>query len=107
MKSPKEISDILRYSYGTYGYSKISLVPNAPVATDGVVMLARATECFWLLDIIISHQGNPELDKEFQVWKLEVDLRNQTGVVRGYNDTTLIIEQKIPYTDFPLKKFTC
>jgi hypothetical protein len=104
MKSPKEILEIMRYSYGTYNYSKVSLVPNAPVATDGVVMLAKAAECFWLLDIIISHQDNPELDKEFQVWTLEVDFKNQSGVVRGCNDTTPIITQKIPFTDFPIKK---
>jgi hypothetical protein len=104
MKSPKEILDIVRHSYGTYGYYKVSLVPNAPVVTDGVKDLALAAECFWLLDFIISHQGNPELDKEFQVWTLEVDLIHQTGVVRGLNDTTPIIEQKIPFTDFPLHK---
>ena len=35
-----------------------------------------------------------------QCWEVNHD--SNSGVVRGYNDVTLIITQEIPYTDFPL-----
>jgi hypothetical protein len=38
----------------------------------------------------------------FQVWKLTVNREESNAVVRGYNDTKLIVTQYIPYTDFPL-----
>ena len=105
MKSTKEILDIIDQSVGTTAYHRISTIPGFPVATDGVVNVAEAAGCFWFLDIIGSYQLDPQLDKAFQVWTLDVDLENVTGIVRGYNDATLIITQEIPYTDFPLKEF--
>jgi hypothetical protein len=87
---------------GTSNYHKFSSFPNFPVATAGIIALATEAECFWLLDAIGSYQGkNNKLDPEFQVWKLTVNPDN-SAVLRGYNDETLIVEQKIPYTDFPL-----
>lgn len=104
MKSRKEILDIISQAGGTEYYHKFSSIPNFPVITDGVLALAEAAGCFWLLDIIGSYRHNKQLDPAFQVWKLMVNLKEQTAVVRGYNDTELIITQKIPYTDFPLKE---
>ena len=88
---------------GTAQYHKFSPFKGFPVATDGVIALAQEAECFWLLDAIGSYQGkNKTLDPEFQVWKLTVNQDNDSAVLRGYNDKTLIVEQKISYTDFPL-----
>ena len=103
-KSNSEILDIIQGSTGTRAYYKVSPYSGAPVATDGVIALAKAAECFWLLDLIISYRGNKKLDPEIQVWKLIVDLPNQTALVRGYNNPTElpIVSQYIPYTDFPL-----
>jgi len=89
---------------GTTAYHRFSGFANYPVITDGVIALAEASGCFWLLNIIGSYQGNAKLDKTFQVWTLEVNRTNDSGVVRGFNDTTLIVTQEIPYTDFPLDK---
>ena len=102
MKSKEEILAIISHAIATESYHKYSPLPGYPVITDGVLALAEAVGCYWLLDVIGSHQSNKQLDKEFQVWKLEVDVENGKGVVRGYNDTELIVTQEIPFTDFPL-----
>ena len=102
LKSRKDILDITDNAHCSESYHKFSPIPGFPVATDGVIALASAAGCFWLLDIVGSYQTNKKLDPEFQVWKLEVDCENCNGVIRGYNDTDLIITQKIPWTDFPL-----
>ena len=102
MKSSSEILDILNSAHCTEAYHRYSSIPGFPVATDGVIALSEAAGCYWLLDIIGSYQTDERLDPEFQVWKLEVNLEKNIGVVNGYNDTELIISQEIPFTDFPL-----
>jgi len=102
MKSKQEILDIINNSHGTTAYHKFSLFKNFPVATDGVIALAEAAGCYWLLDIIGSYQTDERLDPCFQVWTLVVNLDNNTAAVNGFNDMTLILSQDIPYTDFPL-----
>jgi len=104
MKSKKEILDILGHAHGSDRYHKYSPIPGYPVATGGVIALAEAAECFWFLDIIGSHQTDEKLDPSFQVWKLEDNHEDNSAVVRGYNDTALVITQNISYTDFPLKE---
>jgi len=106
MKTKDEILDIIRHAIGTTGYHRFSGIPGFPVTTDGVFALAEAAGCYWLLDLIGSYQSDKQLDKAFQVWKLKVDLVECSAVVSGYNDTKLIITQKIPFTDFPLDELT-
>ena len=102
MKSKAEILNIINHANSSEAYHKFSAIPGFPVATDWIIALARAAECFWLLDIIGSYQTDKRLDPDFQVWKLTVNHEDSTGIVYGYNDTELIITQEIPYTDFPL-----
>ena len=103
MESKEAIRAIINAATGSDAYHKYSSIPIFPVITDGVLALAEAAECFWLLDVIGSHQINPKLDKSFEVWTLELDKDDGGGcTVKGFNDTTLIVTQKIPYTDFPL-----
>lgn len=104
MKSKEAILEILNNATGTESYHRFSRILGYPVITDGVLMLAEAADCYWLLDIIGSYQSNQELDKSFQVWKLNVDIGNDSAIVRAYNDTALIVTQEIPYTDFPLEE---
>ena len=101
MKTKQEILQIINYSTGTNGYHKFSPFPNYPTITDGVKAIADAAGCYWLLDIIGSHQSNDKLDPNFQVWKLVVK-PDRSAAVRGYNDKTRIITEKIEWTDFPL-----
>ena len=102
MNKAQEVQGIINHATGTSQYHRFSHLPSFPVITDGVLAVAEAAGCYWLLDVIGSYQYDPRLDKYFQVWKLEVNREANSGVVRGYNDTTLIITQDIPYTDFPL-----
>ena len=102
MKSKKEILEIINHSRGSEAYHRFSSFNHYPVVTDGVIALAEAAECFWLLDIIGSYQTNKRLDPNFQVWKIVVSHDDNTAIVSGYNDTTLIVQQEISYTDFPL-----
>jgi len=102
MRSAQEALDIINQATGTTCYHRFSPLPWFPVITDGVLALAETVGCFWLLDIIGSYQSNHDLDREFQVWTLMVCTEDHSAVVRGYNDTTLIVEQQVPFTDFPL-----
>jgi len=104
MRLKKEIQNIINYSMGTTAYHQFSPFPEFPVITDGVLEVAQAGECFWLLDLIGGNQINPKLDKSFQVWELTVN-QDKSAVICGYNDTTKIVTQKIDYTDFPLDEF--
>lgn len=104
MKSAHEILEIINQSSCTEAYHKFSVIPGFPVATDGVVALAEAAGCYWLLDVIGSYQTHQQLDPEFQVWTLNVNLSEESGTVRGCNDTELIVTQEIPFTDFPLEE---
>lgn len=103
MESIQAILDVINNATFSESYHRFSPFPDYPVITDGVLLLAEAAGCFWLLDVIGSHQSNRKLDKSFQVWKLTVDTKNDSAVVQGYNDMTLVVTQKIPYTDFPLE----
>ena len=102
MKAKQEILDILSAAHSTEAYHRFSSFKFFPVATDGVIAVAEAAGCYWFLDIIGSYQLDTQLDPHFQVWKLVVNHEDSTAVASGYNDTTLIITQEIPYTDFPL-----
>lgn len=102
MKSIAEIQSIIDHASGTEAYHRFSPIPGFPVVTDGVKALAEAAECYWLLDLIGSYQGNQKLDPAFQVWRLEVNHDDDSAVAYGFNDADLIIMQTIPFTDFPL-----
>ena len=102
MKSTKEILEIINHSHCSEAYHKFSSFIHYPVVTDGVIALAEAAGCYWLLDIIGSYQTDKRLDPSFQVWTLVVNLDKKAGTVNGFNDNTLILSQDIPYTDFPL-----
>ena len=104
MESKDTILGIIIQATGSVQFHKYSCIPVFPVITDGVLALAEAAECFWLLDVIGSHQINRKLDKAFQVWTLERDKEGDGATARGFNDDLLIVTQHIPYTDFPLEK---
>lgn len=75
--------------------------------SDGVKYLAEKGEAFWLVDAILSHfpRANkiPQLKDDMQFWHLKVDEKKQAVLycTDGRTDKHLI-EQKIPFTDFPL-----
>ena len=106
MKSVEAINEILAQANGTDNYHKFSPFPGYPIATDGVIAIAEAAGCYWLLDVVGSYQSDKRLDPSFQVWNLSVNIETNEWKLEGFNDTELIITQKGEYTDFPLEKFT-
>ena len=73
--------------------------------TDGTHFLCE-NGAAWLIDAIASHQG-PRLARAcgyFQFWTLKVDLEKHEAVLICQRDSgePRLVEQKIPYTDFPL-----
>lgn len=73
--------------------------------TDGVHYLATEGKCFWLLDIIVSYQPKHH-QVPFQLWELNIDEEEdkRTAVITMREDTgkKALVQQRIPYTDFPL-----
>jgi hypothetical protein len=79
--------------------------------TEGVRFLAENAECYWLIDVIDSHQ--PDLRKstelaDFQVWELVVNPDDRTSVVtcRADSGRSPAVTQRIPWSDFPLPSIT-
>ena len=106
MKSVEAINEILANANSTDGYRRFSPIPGYPVATSGVVAIAEAAGCYWLLDVVGSYQSDRRLDPGFQVWELAVNIETKKWKLEGFNDTELIITQEGWYTDFPLEKLT-
>ena len=75
--------------------------------TEGIQYLAEKAGAYWLIDLIASYQYKLK-EVLFQVWTLKVN-DDKTAVVTCKEDTNepVIIEQKLEYTDFPLKTFEC
>ncbi len=100
-----EIKTIFDNAAGGIHRRRFSKNEKYPLATEGVIATAKAAACFWLLNLIGRQQEmNKRLNPIFQVWTLNVDLKKQTGVVKGYNGKKLVVTQYIPRTDFPLAK---
>lgn len=77
------------------------------VYTDGVQFLSQ-NGAGWLVDLVASHQLNPKLRtgdlNDFQLWELTVnDDNTAVATCRGDSDTPVVVEQKIEFSDFPLK----
>ena len=102
--------------------------------TDGVAYLCKNAECYWLLDVIASYQPKQLRKCEFQYWTLtvatedipakreftqesmtegsgKISSRKIPPVKKGSTVVTCsdgnghtLIEQKVPWTDFPLNE---
>ena len=94
--NPNLILNELNQFTGTGTYYR-TLNPDI-VFTDGVKYLAEKCHCFWLIDVIVSYQPNPE---EFQVWELKKEGSTCTIKMQDGNKNYKI-KQFIEYTDFPL-----
>ena len=73
--------------------------------TDGVRFLAKNAKCYWLLELIFSHQNFKEIKREdFQKWTLKkIDDACTVTVSDGNGNNIKTIE--ISFTDFPLQEF--
>jgi len=89
---------------GTIDYHRLTM--GSLNCTDGVAHVATKGKAFWLIDAIASYQTNKIREQyPFQKWILEVE--NEKGLLCMFDtDNNKVIQQKIPYTDFPLKEIT-
>lgn len=72
--------------------------------TDGVKYLADKAQCYWLIDIVGSYLIDSKIrELPFQVWELKVNEDSSAKVtMREDTDLPVVVEQEIPFTDFPL-----
>ncbi|MBO1072941.1 MAG: hypothetical protein HEQ13_27995 [Dolichospermum sp. DEX189] len=116
MISPEELQQSLKHFTSTDNYYRHLLSIRH---TDGIQYLAQEAQCYWLIDVIASHQTKKlladQMLKDFQLWLLVVGDSHEfikpkphhQAVVTCWGDTpdpeiTPYIRQDIEFTDFPL-----
>ena len=101
---PAQIEAGLAQFTGTMTYSRLGLPPL--LATDGVVWLCDAAACYWLVDLVASHQLEPKVGRQdFQAWTVTLDGDGADIVATDGNDHVLA-RQRVDWTDFPLARLT-
>lgn len=72
--------------------------------TEGMQYLAEQCGAFWLIDVVASHQRNRKLRADyFQLWRIEAGEDGGAVITaRHDSDRPAVVEQEIPFTDFPL-----
>lgn len=83
---------------GTESYHKVSMLPSAPVITDGVKYLIDQAQAYWLIDAVASYMRK----EPFQVWKLVKAGKGAVLTMQEDSSEPVLVTQKIEFTDFPL-----
>lgn len=104
-----ELEADLPHFYGTESYTNLTYpwLRKRFMLTDGTKYLAEKAKAFWLMEAIASHQINKKVAREpFQVWELVVstDCKAVLTCTNGNNRT--LVQQEIPYSDFPLESIS-
>lgn len=95
-------NDSLSHHNGTESYYKYLM---GYLLTDGVKELATQFQCYWFLDVVVSHQPDLE-DEEFQVWTLKKNVDNSADVVCTDGNNKVLKSQHILMTDFTADEAT-
>ena len=118
MISAQELQQSLKQFTGTDNYYKHLLGLRY---TDGIQYLAEKAQCYWLIDVIASHQTKKlladQMLKDFQLWLLVVSDSHEfikpkphhQAVVSCWGDPPNVglkppVRQDIDFTDFPLSE---
>ena len=98
MLAVAKIENGLAHQIGTVNYWKNKAL--CFQYTDGIKFLWESCEAYWLLILISSYRRK----ERFQVWELKKIEGTNKAVVTMKEDTDcpILVEQEIPYTDFPL-----
>ena len=99
--------EALRQFHGTENWYRHGMARNI-LYTEGAKYVAESAEAYWLLDeIAFSQMIKRVADEEFQLWKLKVNLKDQTAnlICEDGNGHT-VYRKRIPYTDFPLEEIS-
>lgn len=97
MKTAEAIETGMAQCIGTEQYWKNSIL--CFQYTDGIKFMWESCEAYWLLVAISSYKRT----EPFQIWTLKVN-DDKSAILTMKEDTNepILVEQKIPYTDFPL-----
>lgn len=101
MHTPSEIEQALAHCTGTEGYYRYQDF----LLTDGVELLCKMSECFWLIDLLDAYQEEARKDdmlQSIQFWTLTV--KQGVGELICERDTNdIAFKIPLPQTDFPLE----
>ena len=99
--------ETLRQFTGTEYWYRHGLVRNV-LYTDGAKYVAENAGAYWLLDeIAFSQMVKRVAAEEFQLWKLKINLQDQTAqLVCEDGNGNIVFRKLIPYTDFPLEEIS-
>ena len=106
-KRNKLVQGDLAQFRGTEQYWRTGVPWHPFLYTDGVQHVAEHGEAYWILDLVGSWQGEPQVKhdpmlQDIQFWILTVN-ENQSAVMRCERDRNdVVVRQEIAYTDFPL-----
>jgi hypothetical protein len=97
------LEDELSRFHGTQRYDRDF---DGLLVTDGINYLVDRAGCYWLIDLVGSYQREVQ-DVTFQLWEVEV-VEGISAVVTMREDTNkpVLVRQHVPFTDFPLERFT-
>ena len=98
MQTKQEIIKGLAQCYGTEGYRYNAMFGKNFVYTDGFAYLMEAADAVWLMQAIFSYRRK----EDFQIWTLKVTDGKAVLTMQEDSGKKNVVEQKIPYTDFPL-----
>ncbi len=103
METPERIRNALAYATGSEKVWRLFRNRDDFFITEGVMVMADMTEAWWLLTAIASYcLTDPNVREEsFTDWTLTLD-GTKAHLTGGDGDDRTLVEQEIPYTDFPL-----
>jgi len=102
-----ELERLLAQFTGSEQYHWYSTLFRYIQLTDGVKYLADQAKCYWLIDLIGSHQiyGRVRMES-FQVWRVKLTEDGGCYITcDNGNNGQPVTSQKVEYTDFPLDEF--
>ena len=81
MLSRKEIHEIIRQAHGTTAYHKFSQLTHYPVATDGVIAVAEAAECYTQTTLKQSDKAESKSSKQGRTLRSRFFNQDQKGSI--------------------------
>lgn len=90
------------------GTSQYYQHPLGVLYTDGVHYMAERGGAYWLLDVIAIWQLHPRISqdpmlRQIQFWTLTVNDDRSAQLICERDSDDIVVTQRIPFTDFPLK----
>lgn len=107
----EKVKEYMAHCNGTNEYHQYNQFYASALITDGVMLVCEEFEAFWMIDLILFYQTikfkqkNLENGNSLQYWTLEVKDDVGLAYMEFAYGNKREIEQKIPFTDFPVNTF--